>query len=104
MGLFDVFRSKGPSAATLLQQNALVVDVRTPAEYRTGHVKGSRNVPLDRLQTFVRKEDPEARPIVTCCASGMRSGRAAKVLKKAGFTVANGGAWSQVERLQQRPS
>ena len=102
MGLFDVFRSRGPSAAALLEANVLVIDVRTPAEYRTGHVKGSRNVPLDRIEAFARKEDPTARPIVTCCASGMRSGRAAKALNNAGFTVANGGAWTKVERLQQR--
>lgn len=79
--------------AALIKAGAKIVDVRTTAEYQQGHVKGSINLPLQTLSNNVgklKKEDV----IITCCASGMRSSAAKRVLKSQGFKeVHNGGTW-----------
>jgi phage shock protein E len=100
MGLMDFFRRspRGPTTADLLAQGAVVVDVRSKSEFKSGHVKGAQNVPLNQLGTFMRKHRPSDGPIVTCCASGMRSGKAASTFAKRGYTVVNGGPWTRVQR------
>lgn len=82
----------------LLQEGAIVVDVRTKAEYVRGHVKGSINLPLDQLNKGLSKLDKN-KPVITCCASGMRSGVAKGMLEKEGFRVHNGGSWYSVANL-----
>lgn len=77
----------------LYAAGAVVVDVRSRQEYAGGHVKGSKNIPLDVLQQKL-KELPKNKPIITCCASGMRSGTAKTILLSNGFKeVYNGGSW-----------
>jgi phage shock protein E len=95
------FAPKGPSLAELLADGAVVIDVRTPQEYRGGHVAGSRNIPLSSLSSKVTSLKKQKKAIVTCCASGMRSGKAAKMLRQAGLDAHNGGAWQAVERARQ---
>ncbi len=80
----------------LKKQKAIVLDVRTPAEFKAGHVKGAINIPLDKLPQNIKKVQRYGKPIVTCCASGRRSEIAAKYLKQAGVTAWNGGPWTQV--------
>jgi phage shock protein E len=80
--------------AALVANGAVIVDVRTPGEFTSGHVKGSLNIPLDTLKSRL-KELPANKPIITCCASGMRSGTAKSILMDNGFKeVYNGGSWS----------
>ncbi|NVK31002.1 MAG: rhodanese-like domain-containing protein [Gammaproteobacteria bacterium] len=82
----------------LIDQGAIVVDVRSAREFRTGHVTGSKNIPLDMLNIQMRNL-PNDRPIITCCASGARSRSAADILLSSGFKdVVNGGPWNQVEQ------
>jgi rhodanese-related sulfurtransferase len=79
--------------AALIQKGAQVIDVRTQMEYRGGHIKGSVNIPLDTLQRSLSKIEKN-KPVITCCASGMRSTTAKNILKSNGFTeVYNGGGW-----------
>lgn len=66
----------------------LVVDVRQPAEYRAGHIPGAKLIPLDTLSCRM-KELPQNREIVCVCASGNRSGSAARMLVRAGFDAFN---------------
>jgi rhodanese-related sulfurtransferase len=74
------------------------VDVRTSAEYRSGHIKGSVNIPLDNLKSGISKLKKE-KPVITCCASGMRSSAAKNILSNNGFTqVYNGGGWMSLQR------
>jgi rhodanese-related sulfurtransferase len=81
----------------LLRQGAVVLDVRTKTEYGTGHIKGSVNIPLDQLYGSLAKLKDKNQPIITCCASGMRSDTAKHVLKSKGYTqVYNGGGWSSL--------
>jgi len=78
----------------LLAQGAVVVDVRTSAEYQGGARPGSLNIPLDQLSNKLNGLD-RTRPVVVCCASGSRSAMAAMVLKKNGFPqVVNAGPWT----------
>jgi phage shock protein E len=84
----------------LVSNGAVIVDVRTPAEFAGGHVKGSVNIPLDQLTQNLHKLRKE-QPVITCCRSGMRSGSAADILNAHGFEAHNGGPWTQVD--QQLP-
>lgn len=61
------------------------VDVRTPGEYKGRHISQFQNIPLDQLPAKLSKLDPKKETYVIC-QSGMRSSRAAGILKKAGFT------------------
>ena len=78
----------------LLRNGAVLIDVRTPAEFNSGHVKGSTNIPLDRISGKVDKIKQLKKPVVLCCRSGMRSAQATSILKSKGITdVYNGGGW-----------
>jgi phage shock protein E len=80
----------------LMASGALVVDVRTPAEYKDGHVKGAINLPLQTLGNNLNKLKKD-QVIITCCRSGSRSGMAKRMLKANGFEqVHNGGAWTNL--------
>jgi phage shock protein E len=74
-------------------QDAIIVDVRSPGEFRNGANPKSVNIPLDELQRRLSELDPR-RPTILCCASGARSGTAVSLLRRAGFKkVINAGAW-----------
>ncbi len=84
----------------LLGKGAVIVDVRTKGEFASGHIKGSINIPLDQLSG--RISSLPKKPIITCCASGMRSASALSMLKSKGFAeVYNGGGWSALNRSIQ---
>lgn len=81
----------------LMAQGAVVIDVRTNAEYAGGHIKKSINIPLDKLNSEIAKIKKGV-PVITCCASGMRSAAAKNILKSKGFEeVINGGGWSSLQ-------
>jgi phage shock protein E len=78
----------GAAAQQLVTKNgALLLDVRTPEEFGSGHVEGALNVPVqvlaEQLSTLPAKKDQD---VVVYCRSGARSARAASILKDAGFT------------------
>ena len=86
-----------PDYATLVKNGALIVDVRTPAEFKDGHIKGSINLPLQTLGSNMNKLKKD-QVIITCCRSGSRSGMARHQLQAAGYTqVYNGGAWTSLK-------
>ncbi|MGO4820936.1 MULTISPECIES: rhodanese-like domain-containing protein [unclassified Flavobacterium] len=89
----------GPAVnyAELVKQGAVILDVRSPGEYKQGHVKGSINAPLNELSKHISKLKKDA-TVITCCASGMRSASAKSILKSNGFNnVYNGGGWSSLQ-------
>ncbi len=95
-----LFGSKSRSIRELLADGAVIVDVRTPAEFSGGHVKSSINIPLDSLDSNLSKLKKD-KPVITCCASGMRSASAKNLLKKRGFSeVVNGGSWSSLTKYE----
>lgn len=82
----------------LKKQGAQIVDVRTPEEFRSGHIKGSHNIPVNALQRQLSKLKKD-KPIITCCRSGVRSASARQILLSHGFTnVHNGGGWQDLQR------
>ena len=84
--------------ASLAKQGAVILDVRSKGEYQNGHIKGSINISVDTLANNLGKLKKE-KPIITCCASGMRSASAKGILKSNGFAeVHNGGSWMSVNR------
>lgn len=84
-----------------INNNAYLVDVRTPAEFAEGHVPGSDNIPLDRVQMQVAKFKNHNN-IVVFCRSGNRSGQAKAILEQNGMTnVINGGTWQQVKAMKE---
>jgi rhodanese-related sulfurtransferase len=80
--------------AQLVNDGAVILDVRTKGEYGSGHIRGSVNIPVDQLGKNLQKFKDKKRPIITCCASGMRSASAKGILTSNGFlNVYNGGSW-----------
>jgi phage shock protein E len=87
--------------AQVIARGATIVDVRTSGEYAGGHIKGSLNIPLNALQSQMAKLKKD-RPVITCCASGMRSGSARSMLLSNGFTeVYNAGSWFNLKRFEK---
>ena len=66
----------------------LVLDVRQPEEFRTGHIIGAKLIPLGELGRRM-KELPKDKEIVCVCASGSRSSSATKMLMRAGYNAVN---------------
>ncbi len=79
--------------AKLKDKNIQFIDVRTPVEYKANHRKPFKNIPLAQLANQTKKLD-KSKEVVIICQTGMRSMRAAKILKKQGFekvTIVKGG-------------
>lgn len=82
-----------------IEKGAMLVDVRTPDEYRSGHIEGAKNIPLDQI-----KSKPEGlglepeKEMVLYCRSGHRAGLAEAILEKHGFKkVYNAGGYSGLQ-------
>ncbi|MEY4962702.1 MAG: hypothetical protein RLZZ323_21 [Bacteroidota bacterium] len=90
----------GPSVnySELVQQGAIILDVRSKAEFTGGHIKGSINIPVNVLNNHLGQLKDKNKPIITCCASGMRSASAKSILQSNGYqNVYNGGGWSSLQ-------
>jgi phage shock protein E len=82
-----------------LNQGAVIVDVRTPAEFKSGHMKGAVNIPLDQIYAQMKKLQKYKKPIVAYCRSGNRSSMAVREMKKAGIEAYNGGSLNKMQSL-----
>ena len=82
----------------LVEQGAIILDVRSKGEYDQGHIDGSINISVDALPRHLNRFKDKNKPIITCCASGMRSGSAKNLLISNGYKeVHNGGSWYRLE-------
>jgi rhodanese-related sulfurtransferase len=87
------------AATRLMNDGAVVVDVRESAEFSAGHLSGAKHIPVGDIAQRI-SDIPAGKPVLVYCATGTRSGKAASALKKAGrdqiFNL-NGGiaAWKQ---------
>jgi len=96
--LSNIF-SSGPKVdlTELVKNGAQIIDVRTRQEFAGGHIRNSVNIPLNELTSQLKKIKKE-KPVITCCASGMRSGSARSILQSHGYEVYNGGGWNSLEK------
>ena len=70
-------------AVKLINRGAMVVDVRNPEAYQAGHIVNARNVTVDQLTEKLKKQKKKV--LLTVCDTGASSGKAANVLRKAGY-------------------
>jgi rhodanese-related sulfurtransferase len=85
----------------LMQKGAIIIDVRSMDEYKSGHISGARNIPLNELASQIKTIQQLQKPIITCCRSGARSGMAKSTLQQAGIEVYNGGPWTSLQQKIQ---
>lgn len=71
------------------RERAVVIDVREPDEFAAGHATGSRNVPLELLETKLGATvKNKSLPVLVMCATGARGQRAVAIAKKLGYEQA----------------
>ena len=99
MGFLDFlgFGTKTNAIQEYVQKGAVILDVRTPAEFKEGHIKGSKNIALQVLNGQVETIKKWNKPVIACCKSGMRSAQATSILKQNGIDCINGGGWNSLE-------
>ena len=95
MGLLSFlgFGKRRKLVLELLERGALIVDVRSQAEFNHGHIEGSICVPLGSINHKIQKLKKLNKPLVLCCSIGMKSGTAVHLLRKEGIECINGGGW-----------
>ncbi len=100
MGLLSLLGlgSKSESIKDFVTKGAIVIDVRTVGEFNDGHIKSSKNIALDTINTKISEIKNLKKPVIVCCRSGMRSAQAASILKSNGIEVLNGGGWQSLEK------
>lgn len=100
LGFIKKLFAGGPAVdyKELLKDGALIVDVRTPGEFNTGHIKGALNIPLDVIKSRIDELKRKNKTIITCCRSGNRSSMAKGILHAAGIDCYNGGAWNTLDQ------
>lgn len=91
-------------AKKLLGEGAVVIDVRTPGEFSTGHLPKAINIPVDLAAVEVPRRIPDKeRPILLHCQSGMRSATAQRQLRALGYTRAfNLGSYGRAAQIVKR--
>ena len=94
----------GTSEAVRLinREKGVLVDVAEPNEYAQGHATGARNIPFGQLEGSKELPSNKALPLIVLCPTGARAGRAAGLLRKAGYEKAvavSGGsaAWREAQ-------
>lgn len=85
MWLLKTPTTSSAAARALVADGAKLIDVRTPEEFAAGHVEGAANIPVDQLGTRLKEVGPSTTPVVVYCRSGVRSARATRTLRGAGF-------------------
>lgn len=88
--------NKSKAASEIIKNGGIVIDVRTPQEFKRGHFDNSINIPLNDLANQVTKIKSYKNGIVVVCASGARSAQARNILSKNGISAYNGGAWKNL--------
>ena len=88
----------GTDLKPIIEKGAVIIDVRTVKEFQGGSAEGAINIPLGDLSKNIDEIKKMKQPIITCCASGMRSGAAVKQLENFRIEAYNGGSWKNVSK------
>jgi rhodanese-related sulfurtransferase len=93
------FATLDKGLAEKIKNGAIILDVRTEQEYKTGHIDGSVNISLGTIRERYTELDA-SKTYITCCSHGLRSVKVETILKEIGFkNVYNGGAWIDLEKI-----
>lgn len=95
----------GPAVdyARLVSEGAVILDVRTPAEFESGHIAGAVNIPIEILRDQMNRLDNKQKAIIACCNDGSRSWYAKNLLDSTGYkSVFDAGNWSKLQVALQR--
>jgi phage shock protein E len=101
MKLFNLlFRKKNMAneIQEYLEKGAVVLDVRTLAEWNEGHSEGAKHIVLDTIPNNVDEIKSWGKPVIAVCRSGGRSGQATEFLQGHGVDIINGGPWGNVDQ------
>jgi rhodanese-related sulfurtransferase len=88
-------------AVKLINNDAIIIDLRSVDAFSQGHIVSAKNIPSDELEAKMSSlESMKSKPIVAVCAAGMTSTKAVNTLRAAGFESVYGlkggmGGWSQ---------
>ncbi|MEC3905412.1 rhodanese-like domain-containing protein [Tamlana sp. 2201CG12-4] len=97
MGIINLlFGNKKDRIKAFKARHAIIIDVRTEHEYSQGAIPESKNIPLQIIPSKIQDIKNYNKPIITCCASGIRSANAASILKASNIEVINGGGWKSL--------
>ena len=100
MGLLSLFGLGTGKMKQALKNGAVIIDVRSAAEYDRRHIPDAFNIPVDRINVSIPKIKAANKPVIICCNSGDRSNTALQLLKANGLKeVYNGGSWERLLRL-----
>lgn len=98
MGLLSrLFGGTKVDYGALIENGAVVIDVRTPQEFKSGHLKGSKNIPLQKIGNSTSKL--KGKEVILVCRSGGRAGSAKATLSKHGIVAHNAGAWQNLRSI-----
>ena len=78
----------------MIQNGAIILDVRSVGEFNSGHAKGCKNIPLDQLSS--KMNALKGKKVVVVCKSGGRAMQAKSMLEREGIEAVNAGAWQNV--------
>lgn len=97
--LKKLFIKDNSAIVQAMEKGAVIIDVRTPNEFRLGHIQGSKNIPVNEIRSKVEMIRRWNKPVITVCLSGGRSAAAKSVLASAGIEVYNGGPWHSLQKI-----
>lgn len=103
--LYIAYKNSGlipkKDAVDLLKKGALVIDVRTPVEFESGHLSQAYNMPLDQVEDLVLKQvKDKSKVLLLHCQSGVRSKSAKERLERIGYkNVFNMGSYERAFKI-----
>jgi len=101
MGIFGFFSQQETidEIQNYLNKEAIILDVRTKAEWDEGHIEGAKHIVLNSIPDHIDKIKGFQKPIIAVCKSGGRSQSATDYLSQNGLDIINGGPWENVAQF-----
>lgn len=95
----NLFGTSTEGVKELIEKGAVIIDVRQPEEFKSGHIDGAINMPLPNFGSYLAEIKKMNKPVVAYCASGNRSGMATRQLEAQGIEAINGGGFGSMQQL-----
>ena len=100
--LKKLFTKDNSAILQAMEKGAVIIDVRTPNEFKGGYIQGSKNIPVNEIRSKIDMIRKWNKPMITVCLSGGRNAAAKTVLSAAGMEVYNGGPWYSLRKIIAR--